>query len=144
VVTGKCLSKIAFQAPVTQELCDSSAKIQLRKTRMADGNQLYQLVDSGDTNMCVDPPDRGTNPSGTLLSAVPCNPPAEDNQEFRLKDTGEVAKGRVQYAVVNTASGLCLDILGLASDKSDRPAGLSVTLAGCTDQGYGDRLWTFS
>jgi ricin-type beta-trefoil lectin protein len=145
VVTGKCLGKLTFQGAVTQEICDSPVKMQLRKTRVDGGTQLYQLVDSGDTNMCMDPPGRETNPSGTLMSAVPClEDPTSDNQEWRLKDTGEVSKGRVQYAVVNAASGLCLDVLGLSTDQSDRPAGLSLTLANCTDPSYDDRLWTFS
>jgi hypothetical protein len=45
--------------------------------------------------------------------------------------------------LVNKASGLCVDILGGAADKSDRPAGLNLTVATCTSGDYDDRLWIF-
>lgn len=144
VATGKCLATLVFSATTTQELCSSSAKMKLVATRVDGGVQLYQVQETGTGGLCLDPPGRLTNVTGTTLTSVPCLEPSnEDNQEWQLRDVGEVNNGHEVYALVNRASGLCLDVLGGAADGSDRPAGLNVTLATCAADGYDDRLWTF-
>ena len=144
VATGKCMAKLVYTVTTTQELCEGSGKMKLVATRVNAGVQLYQVHETGPGGLCLDPPGQVTNATGTPLSSVPClTPAADDNQEWQLRDVGMVSKGREVYALVNAASGLCLDVLGNVANGSDRPAGLSLTLATCTEGGYDDRLWIF-
>jgi len=144
VVTGKCLGTMSLDVSVTQELCTASPKIKLVETRVDAGVQLYQVHTTSGAELCLDPPGVETNSAGTVVGATTCWEPTTDNQEWSLRDVGEVKNGREIYALVNRASALCLDVLGSAADGGDALAGLNLTLAGCTDGGYDDRLWTFS
>jgi hypothetical protein len=135
---------MSLDVSATQELCTKSPKIKLTKTRVDAEVQLFQVRTTSGADLCLDPPGVETNAPGTIVAATTCWDPTTDNQEFSLRDLGEVKNGREIYALVNHASGLCLDVLGSASDGGDALAGLNLTLAGCTDGGYDDRLWTFS
>ncbi len=147
VITGNCLSTMTFNTGSTQEKCGSAGKIRLEATRAVNGVQLHRLREAGGADLCLDVLGKESSPSGTAVGVVECvNPSSEDNQEWQLKDTGRTRQGRVVYLMVNFLSGNCLDVVGSAGDKSDRAAGLALSISTCeeTVNGFDDHYWTFS
>jgi ricin-type beta-trefoil lectin protein len=145
VVTGKCIAPLTQAAVVTQVECADAGRLNLEATRSESGAKLFRFRGAG-ANICLDVPEAGAQPSATDISAFDCsNPSTNDNQEWELKDTGKVSRGQAVFTVVNLKSGNCLDVANLAADKSDRAAGLKLTIFTCAGaaEEFDDHLWTF-
>ncbi|MEV4116678.1 RICIN domain-containing protein [Nonomuraea sp. NPDC049695] len=150
--TGKCadlpnLGANPAGTPVTQFSCNSSdGDNQLwipRPTRVVNGVQLYEFLNVK-SSLCLDLPGFGYTPSATRLSIYYCaSTPADDNQEWYLRD---VVEPHVDQLVINYKNGLCLDVAGWASTGSDRADNLPLTVFTCYDpswanDGYDDHRW---
>lgn len=146
VVTGRCVGPVEHAAVMIQDVCASGNQVRVEPTRAVGGIQLYRLRDTGVANQCLDVPQGESQAPGTKVSAFDClNPSTSDNQEWQLKDSGKTSKGRAVFTVINYKSGNCLDVGGWAADKSDRAAGINLTIFTCssTDWGFDDHYWTF-
>jgi hypothetical protein len=131
--------------PVNQYTCNgTSGDNQLWNvvdTRQASGHSLFELLNVA-SGQCLDPPDYGSNPAGTHLYIYYCNSnPANDNQEW-FSDTAP-PNG---LEIVNYKSGLCLDVSGWASNRSDEALNLPLTLYPCynpswANSGWDDHIW---
>ena len=148
VRTEKCLGSMTESNTtlVKQATCGSAGKLRLQVTREVAGVTQYQLRDVAGANQCLDPPGTGSNGAGTELTANLCLEPAGDNQEWQLKDVGQAVQGREVFLVVNSASGLCLDVAGVAADQGDLADGANLTLFPCATkaEGFDDHRWTFN
>lgn len=80
------------------------------------GRPVFQISNS-DNGRCMDLPDFGEKPYGTLVGQHPCTEKAtEDNQLWWLQ------KVKVGYRIRNLASGgLCLDVRGRIVEKHEVP-----------------------
>ncbi|WBB98243.1 RICIN domain-containing protein [Solwaraspora sp. WMMA2080] len=79
------------------------------------GNQLY-WVRSVTSQYCLDLPGLGSVPAGARVYETGCFD--DENQYWRLQPT--VKSGDTQfYRLINTASNLCLDVLGTATGGLD-------------------------
>ncbi|GAB7038264.1 MULTISPECIES: serine/threonine protein kinase [Catenuloplanes] len=130
--TGRCvdLDGVAAGAPnqpVLQDVCRTTADNQEFSfvPRGADrsGHQLYWIRNTAD-GLCLDVDGVGTVPRATPVVERECYD--QDNQDYRL-DPKLTSDGRQYYWLVNTASGLCLDVFG----KGDGDNGAHLTLVNC-------------
>jgi hypothetical protein len=148
VLTGHCLGSMTGSdtTKVKQEECANSESLRLQVTREVAGATLYQLRDVTGANKCLDPPGTGSNGAGTEVVANVCLPPAGDNQEWQLKSIGQTVKGRAVYLIINSASGLCLDVAGVAADQADLNTGANLTLFPCASaaENFDDHRWVFT
>jgi hypothetical protein len=148
VATGKC---VGLQAKVLVQVnCADGLRLRAEPTRVVSGMissvQLYWLRDQAGPQMCLDLPNAGAEPSGTAVLEYQCvEPSSADNQEWRLQDLGHTTRGHPEYALVNQASGNCLDVSGTASRGTDLAVGLALKVYSCrTGSGdLDDHRWIF-
>ncbi|WFE24149.1 RICIN domain-containing protein [Solwaraspora sp. WMMD937] len=106
--------------PVLQNLCyvhsqDNQEYAFVPRRVDSAGNQLY-WIRSITSQYCLDLPGLGSVPAGTRVYETGCFD--DENQYWRLQPT--VKYGDTQfYRLINTASNLCLDVLGTGTGGLD-------------------------
>jgi hypothetical protein len=103
------------QAPCARTAPDNQRYAFVPRGKDADGNQEYWIRSVTD-NYCIDPPGTGAAAPESQLDETGCFD--QDNQYFRLQPTF-TSGGKQYYWLVNTASGLCVDVPGVKSTAAD-------------------------
>ncbi|MEV6846527.1 RICIN domain-containing protein [Actinoplanes sp. NPDC051411] len=103
------------QAPCAKTAPDNQKYAFVPRGKDANGNQEYWIRSVTD-NYCVDPPGTGAAAPESQLDETGCFD--QDNQYFRLQPTFS-SGGRQYYWIVNTASGLCVDVTGVKPTAPD-------------------------
>lgn len=103
------------QAPCARTAPDNQRYAFVPRAKDSDGNQEYWIRSVTD-NYCIDPPGTGAAPPEAQLDETGCFD--QDNQYFRLQPTVK-SGGKQLYWIVNTSSGLCLDVPGVGSTTPD-------------------------
>jgi hypothetical protein len=114
------------QAPCARTAPDNQRYAFVPRGKDGDGNQEYWIRSVTD-NYCIDPPGVGAAGPEAQLDETGCFD--QDNQYFRLQPTVK-SGGRQFYWVVNTSSGLCLDVPGVKSTTPDTRLQLSSCFEG--------------
>lgn len=137
VATHKCVDIPGYDrggvdGPVNQYTCDYTAvdnqRFYLVPAGLIGNHRIYLIKNKTD-GLCLDLPDHGYVPAGTLVSEYHCNSQG-DNQRWYFKS---VAPGT--YQIINLQSGLCLDVMGERTGGNDS----RLTVARCELQD--DHFW---
>jgi hypothetical protein len=91
-----------------------------------EGTDLVQFANTKD-GLCIDPPERGAQPEGTLLTEENCTGTVADNQLWWIAPAGGGTVWIRNYA----SNHLCLGITG--TDKKAPSARLDITQCGADD-----------
>ncbi|MDQ0371389.1 serine/threonine protein kinase [Catenuloplanes indicus] len=114
--------------PVLQDVCrtttdDNQEFSFVPRGTDGSGRQFYWIRNTDD-DLCLDVDGTGSVPRATPVVERECY--GEDNQDYRLEPK-LTSGGRQYYWLVNTASGLCLDVYG----KGDGGSATHLTLVNC-------------
>ena len=111
------------QAPCAKTGADNQEYAFVPRAKDGSGNQQYWIRSVTD-NYCIDPPGVGSVAPETPLAETGCFD--QDNQYFRLVPTLK-SGGFQYYRVINTASGMCIDVPGAKNAGVDA----RLQLVGC-------------